>query len=469
MEVTASRSGWTRIGTLGPVTTLETSAIAGAPPPPGPSRERSVSVRRLVIRFALAGLPALAAAIVITAVASVRIGTKLGIDDAKRVNWVSAALVQDQVLSDGLLRGEPEAIDAVDQMVRNYIVQGSLVRVKIWAADGTIVYANEPRLIGQTFQLGPDEREVLEGAVEVEAEPSNLENPENVFETEKRLLEVYQRIETPNGVPVLFESYFRYDDVRNTGRDLWSQFGPIAVGALLLLELVQIPIALSLARRLRTNQQQRERLLQHAIDSSDAERRRIASDLHDGAVQELTGVSMSLAAAARNTEVGATKVVLQDSGSKIRDTVKSLRSMLVDIYPPNLHEEGLQSALADLLGSLHNRGVVTELSVDEQLAAELSREHVSLMYRSAQEAVRNVVSHSDATMVKVAVYREPSSAVLVVDDNGRGFDPDVLANRTKRGHVGLKSLAGLIRDAGGELIIRSEPSRGTNVQVVLPR
>ena len=89
----------------------------------------------------------------------------------------------------------------------------------------------------------------------------------------------------------------------------------------MLLELVQIPAAWSLARRLRRGQRQRETLLQHAVDASDTERRRIARDLHDGVVQDLAGVSFALAAAARAPEVPTqTQAVLDDSARAVRDS-----------------------------------------------------------------------------------------------------------------------------------------------------
>ncbi len=433
-----------------------------APVPTGP--QAPVSVRRLVVRFALAGVPVLAAAIVITAIVSVRIGTKLGIQDAKRVNYVSALLVESQAVQDDLLVGDAGAITVVDEFVNKYIVRGSLVKVKIHDADGRILYSNEAKLIGEQFPLGDEELGVLSGKVDVEAEISDLSKEENTLEREDRLLEVYRRIQTPDGTPLLFETYFRYDDVRQVGSDVWRQFAPVAVGALLVLALVQIPFAINLARRLRAGQRQRERLLQHAIESSDAERRRIASDLHDGAVQDLTGVSMSLSARSRTTADDGARETMLDAGAKIRETVKSLRSMLVDIYPPNLYEEGLQSALADLLGALHNRGITTQLDV-APAASSLPREAVSLLYRSAQEATRNIANHAQASTVTVTVTVDHRTGVLVVQDDGVGFDPEVLANRVLRGHVGLRSLAGLVNDAGGAIEIRSVPGVGTRVEV----
>jgi two-component system, NarL family, sensor kinase len=435
---------------------------------PAPIRQPPISVRRLVIRFALAGVPALVLVIVVTAIASVRIGTRLGIEDARRTSFAAATLVDEQGLTNALLTGDPDAITKVDRVVNTYVIRGFLVRVKLHSSTGEVLYSNDRRLIGDQFVLDADQRAVLDGSTDVVAEVSDLSKEENVLETEGKLLEVYRRVTTPDGTPVLFEAYFRYDDVRNTGLDLWRQFAPIAVGALLVLELVQIPIAVSMARRLRQGQEQRERLLQHAIESSDAERRRIASDLHDGAVQDLTGVSMSLSAAARKSTDPNSSDAIGDAGSKIRETVKSLRSMLVDIYPPNLHEEGLQSALADLLGSLHNRGLLTDLDVAPE-AGRLGREAVSLLYRSAQETLRNVTSHAYATSVMVSVTVHATNAVLVVDDDGVGFDPEVLANRAKRGHVGLRSLVGLLQDAGGHIEVRSLPGVGTRVEVTVPR
>ncbi len=432
-----------------------------------------VPVRRLVLRFVLAGLPALVAAVVITAVASVRVGTQQGITDAKRVTEVGGLVIENLGLSDALLTLDQNnmppraAVAQVDEVVQKYVKKGQPIRIKIWTREGVVVYSDEPQYVGQKFQLADDSLRALDNPSEVKADVTNLNKEENEFETETKLLEVYQAIHTPNGTAVLFEAYFSYGSVVSSGRSLWSQFAPIAVGSLLLLELVQIPFAWSMARRLRASQEQRERLLQHAIESSDAERRRIASDLHDGVVQELTGVSMSLTAAGLRTGGPPSEQILTEAGNQIRESVKSLRSLLVDIYPPNLHQEGLESALADLLGALHNRGILTDLAVNVS-DRELSPSHVSMLYRSAQESLRNVANHAGAGRVAVKVTKEGHDVVLVVDDDGRGFDHAMLAARSQDGHVGLRSLAGLLADAGGALEIRSAPGTGTRVEVRLP-
>ena len=154
----------------------------GAPTERGPDiaqlTERPVSVRRLVTRFALAGLPVLAAAIVVTAIASVRIGTKLGIDDAKRVSFVATKLVNDHVLDDRIVTMDPAAILEMDRFVHDYVLTDKLTIVKIHAADGTVLYSNETALIGQKFPFDDEVISVLDHREEVAASISELDKKE---------------------------------------------------------------------------------------------------------------------------------------------------------------------------------------------------------------------------------------------------------------------------------------------------
>ncbi len=423
-----------------------------------------ISVGSLVARFAITGLVALVFVGAFTAFASRRVGTEQAIEEARRVAYVSSVGLIAPVLSDDLLTLDRDALDRLDIVVRESVLRGSLVRVKIWAEDGTIVYSDEPRLIGEQFTIGDEEQAIFTSG-EQGAEVSDLSKPENRFETESKLLEVYSRTETPSGAPLLFEAYFRYSGVTDVGRHLWAQFAPITIGALIVLELIQIPLAWSMARRLQSSQRERERLLRHALDASDAERRRIASDLHDGVVQELTGVSLTLAAQGRSESIDRQHAL--DASSAIRASIKSLRSLLVEIYPPNLQEEGLQSAIGDLLSGLQARGIETRLDADMGDAV-VDPEAAALAYRAAQEALRNVVSHAAAKHVRVALKVGEGSIGLVIDDDGRGFSTDTLSERVADGHVGLRSLAGLVADLAGTLTVRSAPHEGTRVEVSIP-
>jgi signal transduction histidine kinase len=300
----------------------------------------------------------------------------------------------------------------------------------------------------------------------VDADVSDATEPENVFERGLgKLLEVYLPIRTPSGQPLLFEAYYRYERVASKGSQLWRSFAPISLGALVMLELVQIPLAWSLARRLRQRMREREALLQRALEASEVERRQIASDLHDGVVQDLAGVAYALSAVARRPEgANGDQGLIGDAADTLRDSMRALRSLVVDIYPPNLSEEGIVSALTDLLARAETRGLRTELdaaALDRQLPAAAA----GLVYRAAQEALRNVVNHADASEVRVRLATEEGRAVLEVDDDGRGFDQRAEA---PAGHVGLKALSGLVADAGASLAVRSTPQKGTSVRLEVP-
>jgi signal transduction histidine kinase len=297
---------------------------------------------------------------------------------------------------------------------------------------------------------------------------SDLGKPENRFDIPfRKLLEVYVGVRGIDGQPLLFEAYFRYDAVTQAGDAAWKRFAPPSLGALLALELMQIPFAWSLAQRVQRQQRDRQRLLQHAVDASDAERRRIASDLHDGVVQELTGLNYTMdAARLGQPDEGRRAELIAVSATRLRRSIGALRSLLVDIYPPNLAEEGLASALAELAAGLERTGV--DVRLEAEGAENLPSATAALLFRTAQEVVRNVAQHSGARSTLISVGRHHGKATLVIDDDGRGFDEIELEKQASRGHFGLRSIGDLLADAGGGLYVRAAPGQGTRVEAEVP-
>ena len=359
-------------------------------------------------------------------------------------------------LTDGVLRGDEVALRQLDDLVQGQVLGESVVRVKLWTPDGTILYSDEPRLIGERFALGEEEAELFEtgGA---DAELSDLSEPENRYERqEDKLLEAHTPIRTPDGTQVLFETYQRFSSVSASATRILRTLAPPLLAALFVLLLIQLPLAYGLARRLQRGHDERERLLARAIEASDTERRRIAGDLHDGVVQDLAGVAFGLAPiAAKATDEDAR--VLNASIERLRQGVRDLRTLLVEIHPPRLESAGLEAALDDLLSPLRAAGLQTTLEV------EPTRDD-ALVYRVAREALRNVAEHANATHVTVTV----TPRLLSVADDGTGFDPERREQRREAGHVGLDLLEDLAREAGATLRVSSEPGAGTTVEMVLP-
>jgi len=377
-------------------------------------------------------------------------------------------LVEAAGLTDGVLRGNRRALERLDDVVIGQVLTGSIIRVKVWSADGTILYSDEPSLIGRRYELGEEERGLLRTGGS-EAELSDLSRPENQLERPAgKLLEAYTPIRTPNGTPVLFEIYQRFSSVSASGERLLPALAPPLLAGLAVLLLFQVPLAWSLARRLQRGHREREELLESAIEASAQERRRIAADLHDGAVQDLAGVAFGLAPLADEAERrGDAEQAreLRDATARLRQGVRDLRTLLVEIHPPNLATAGLEAALNDLLSPLEAAGLRTELHV-ERAAPDGSDE---LVYRVAREALRNVAKHAQATTVRVEVTRAPDGGTrLVVADDGRGFTAPERGDRETRGHVGLRLLSDLAERAGGRLHVASEPQTGTTIELEVP-
>lgn len=225
-------------------------------------------VARPVAQFAIIGLAAVAIVGLATATASRRVGQREAISDARTTTLVKAQGLVEPVVTDTLASADPAAVAAVGAVVEHQVVDSSLVRVKIWTQAGKIVYSNDHRLEGTTYPLAADDLDALRSGL-IKAGVSDLSRPENRDERPfGKLLEVYLPIRSPNGQRLLFEAYYRYAAVSASGRRIWSSFAPVSLGALVVLELLQIPLAWSLAKRLRQRQREREVLLHRALEAS---------------------------------------------------------------------------------------------------------------------------------------------------------------------------------------------------------
>jgi two-component system NarL family sensor kinase len=436
----------------------------------GNDSRRRTDVAVPLARFALAGLLAVIVAAAIGVALQRHAARQDAIKDASTLAKLVGKGIVEPSVTQRLLDRDPRSIHDLDLIVARKVKtkESGIVRVKLWDESGRIVYSDNHALIGSRFPLPEDERKALRTG-ESEAELTDLSRDENRPDTlHGKLLEVYLPIRATTGQRLLFELYQAQRSVTDTAQKTLLAFAPALIGALLLLQLLQLPLAYRMARTLHDNRQEREELLLRALAASDTERRRIASDLHDGVVQDLAGTSYALAAAADRIDGQAPTVseALRDGARQTRRSIRQLRSLLVDIYPPDLHRAGLAAALSDLVAPLESRGFQARVDLPPGLRLEPDAE--ALMFRTAQEALRNVMAHSDAHRVDVSVILENSHAGLTIADDGRGFTPDVAQAARDDGHLGLRVLADMAHDAGGRLDIDSQPGRGTRVSLEVP-
>lgn len=401
-----------------------------------------------------------------------RVAEREAVNDAAQRAGILADAVVEPALLDGIVTQDPKAVARLDAAVRDHMLGSSIVRVKFWLPDGTIVYSDESRLVGQRFDLGEDELAVLKDPA-TRAEVTDLEEPENRYERgQGKLLEAYRPVVTPDGHRLLFETYAPYDVVLARSGDIWRGFAGITVSSLIGLLVLMLPVLWRLLDRLRRGQEQREALLRRAVEASDDERRRIAATLHDGVVQELAATSFAVSgAAARAAAAGQTELAetLDEAASAVRSGIGGLRSLLVDIYPPSLADTGLVPALTDLADGLQPRDIDVRLDLPDASLPLLDREGERLVFQVAQECLRNAARHAQAASVTLRLTPGPDDVTLDVKDDGVGFDVQRALDEPETGHFGVRLLADVAQRHGADLRVSSTRGSGTHWQLVVPR
>jgi signal transduction histidine kinase len=251
-----------------------------------------------------------------------------------------------------------------------------------------------------------------------------------------------------------------------------SQFGlPSWVSKLVLYGAVGLSAAVTLlvARDQRRALAEKEALLARVVEVAEHERMRLAVDLHDGPIQQLTAVTLRIDLLAAHVERG-NLADAQASAQRIRADLSaemgSLRQLMSNLHPPVLDERGIGSALLDCARQvLKTTGITArvESAVDERLAPELE----AALYRITREALVNVRKHSDAQAVVVGLARDGDLLALSVADDGSGFD-SIRLNDSRDGHLGLTAIRELAESVGGRAKVRSTPGSGACVDVLVP-
>lgn len=387
------------------------------------------------------------------------------VKDAGRYGELSGRAALAPFITDDLLTGRNNALDKVAIAGQALISEGGAVHVKIWSVEGRVLWSDEAALIGRTFPFEDSERNLLDGDGML-ANLSSLDEDENQFEIaagEKSLLQVYFGSRTESGTPIVVETYYPTSLVDARASDQRKSFLPLLLVGFGLLVVAPLPLARALFRRVKKLQGEREHLLERVIASSDLERRRIAAEVHDGAVQDLIGITFSLSAAAdestapMNQRLGGLAVAT-------RHTVRSLRSLLNSIYPVEVPDVGWAAGLDATIAALRQRGVDVTVDVPD---SRLAPANELLLLRVAREALRNVDAHAHASHVNIRLTKAGQKVKLDIIDNGVGFDKEMAVSQREVGHIGLQLLRDLAEDMGAVLVVDSTPGSGTTVHLEL--
>src|SRR5512134_1678175 len=226
--------------------------------------------------------------------------------------------------------------------------------------------------------------------------------------------------------------------------------------------------------RLEESQQReimRGELFRRVVAAQEAERQRIARDLHDETGQALTAIGMGLRGLAgklggRNKEALGTLHKLE---SLTADSLKELQRLMADLRPSHLDDLGLSAALRWYATKLQEHSALN-IRVDiHGEECDLDDAMKITIFRITQECLNNIIKHSQATLANIHVHYEEKNVRINVFDNGIGFDRDqVQQRRTSRPSLGLAGMEERAALLGGTVTVQSRPGYGTEVEAVIP-
>ena len=199
------------------------------------------------------------------------------------------------------------------------------------------------------------------------------------------------------------------------------------------------------------------------------ERERIGMDLHDGIIQSIFGVGLTLENISHLVKENPQKAKdgIKHAIDDLNQTIRDLRSYILDLRPRQLNGEGLMDGLRRLITEYRAHTLAEAiLTGPKEALDDLAQSHVLALFHICQEALANAAKHAAAKRVQVSVWVTSERVLMEVQDNGRGFEIENM--NTSLGH-GLANMQTRVRNVGGEVDISSKRNEGTTVLAWVPR
>jgi len=204
--------------------------------------------------------------------------------------------------------------------------------------------------------------------------------------------------------------------------------------------------------------------VRRVVEAQENERARLARELHDETGQALTSILLGLKSLDDRVDTDEGRAAVAELRQLVVATLQDVRRLAVELRPAALDDFGLVPAierLGDLIGEQGDLSVDLRSDLGDQ---RLPADAETALYRITQEALTNVLKHANAKLVRVHLSRSGRGAVLVVQDDGKGFDP----REVRDGSVGLVGMRERIALLGGRLTIESTEGAGTMLTVEVP-
>ncbi|MBP9027861.1 MAG: sensor histidine kinase [Aminivibrio sp.] len=252
-------------------------------------------------------------------------------------------------------------------------------------------------------------------------------------------------------------------EILRWGKDLPALPDPVAVSEIGSLRTVLYRLARTAVERTLL----RNRYVNDIVRVQEGEKSRIARELHDGPIQNITAMiqQIRLSRMSGNGEGMHRHLAIAEETAQV--VVRELREMCDELSPPWI-DLGLEQAMTELANRLaRHYNIFISMDVDDSV--ELGRERLLSLFRIFQEGVSNAVRHGQATEMRAEVFRKDGAVVFEFQDNGKGFEPDMNYETLRvEGHRGLANMLERMMLVGGRLEVESRPGNGALVRCVMP-
>ena len=357
--------------------------------------------------------------------------------------------------------GDSRATETLDSVLTAHLEDGAIEHVTVLTGDGRVLWSDGGTDASSRVRLTAWAQAVLAARDTAVGPPLA-----SVGAAPEDLVDVYVGVRAADGRPVLVVATVLLP-VRADQWHLVEELVPVTLLSLVAFALATGWLGLTLARRVESGLRHQAVLERKAFVAADRERRRLARDLHDGVIQELSAATYALPLVHEGLarEEGLAHRTLGVVGDILTRQLTALRTLMLDVYPPRLTDGGLVAGLEMLATTARRSGLRVELDV--RGADEIDATGAELTYRVVREGLANVVRHARAGTARVSVHSGAEGLSVEVRDDGCGPGRST-APRDPGGHLGLVLVRDSFAELGGSVAMTPGEHAGTVLSAWLP-
>ncbi len=219
---------------------------------------------------------------------------------------------------------------------------------------------------------------------------------------------------------------------------------------------------------LKKEREAEQKFSRQLIESQEMERKRIASELHDGLGQNLLIIKNRSRMAEKGDDIEKVRNQMNIISNVAAESIDDVRRISYNLHPYFIDEVGITSSIKTMINKFDEAVPIKFIAAVDKIDDLLPPEHQINIYRIIQEAANNIIKHSEATEVKLTIVKKEKEIIITIEDNGVGFSnkPDIKNDPAKG--FGLRDIRERVKICGGQLSIQSEPGNGTFLKTIIP-